>query len=78
LLLEEADPGTVDQVLNRLQGLLAERHFPGEECFPAGKLSISHGHVLCRDENRSYEEILAAADAALYEYKNQSKVENCR
>lgn len=70
VMLPESDQSTVNKTINKILQSIESYNFPGEECFPAHKLSISYGFTLFPGEAHHYQDLFKAADAALYSYKN--------
>jgi diguanylate cyclase (GGDEF)-like protein len=55
--------------VNAIQQKVEETYFPGAECFPSQKLTLSFGTVIYPDEAPCYETLIEAADQALYRNK---------
>lgn len=70
VLLRDADRAGAQIVINRVRQVLAERPMPGTDEF----VGISAGVAVHGLEGHSTEELLAAADAAMYGNKRERKV----
>lgn len=71
VLLPESDQTTVEKIVNGIIQSIESHHFPGEECFPDHKLSISYGFTLFPSDAHHYQDLFTAADQALYSYKKE-------
>ena len=68
----------VDGVAARAESLVklvSEHHFPAQEKQPLGNLTVSAGYATFPEDGRSLEELVAAADRALYAAKHAGR--NC-
>jgi diguanylate cyclase (GGDEF)-like protein len=70
LILRDADRTGARVVVNRLRDLLAEERIPTA---PEARLSVSVGVAIFGEEGTSSEELLAAADDAMYADKRSRK-----
>jgi diguanylate cyclase (GGDEF)-like protein len=59
----------INETVERIQNLLSTYPFPGEECFPQKKLSISLGVVSFPEHATSFDELLEKVDQNLYQNK---------
>jgi diguanylate cyclase (GGDEF)-like protein len=59
----------IHETVARIQNLIATYPFPGEECFPQKKLSISLGVVCFPEHATSFDELLEKVDQKLYQNK---------
>lgn len=59
----------IDQFCDEITRRLGQNHFPGEECFPNGTISLAYGSALYPDQVTHYEGLIAAADQMLYRNK---------
>lgn len=75
VLLRDADRAGAQIVINRVRHVLAERPLPGA---PGTCVSVSAGVAVYGPEGRSTDELLAAADAAMYRNKRERKVSVAR
>jgi diguanylate cyclase (GGDEF)-like protein len=71
LILPESDQATVKKIIANIIQTIDSSHFPGEECFPDRKLSISYGFTFFPSGARNYQDLFTAADQALYRYKRE-------
>lgn len=71
VLLPEANQVTVESIIENIQQSIDSYNFPGEECFPNHKLSISYGYSIFPDDAPNYHDLFATADQALYNYKKE-------
>lgn len=71
VLLPESDKTSVKKVITQIIDSIETHHFPGEECFPDNKLSISYGFSLFPNDALSYQDLFTIADQALYSYKKE-------
>jgi diguanylate cyclase (GGDEF)-like protein len=62
-------PQHFNETSEQIQSLLATYPFPGEECFPQKKLSISLGVVSFPEHATSFDELLEKVDQQLYQNK---------
>lgn len=69
VVLPQSAPDSADQILTRIFNLVEETHFPGEECFPQQKLSLSSGVVSFPEQGTTYERIMRLVDQKLYQNK---------
>ncbi len=72
VLLPRTDPEQAFQVASKLQSMVEQTRFPGGEGQPGGALTISIG-VASLHEGETGAELLARADAALYEAKSRGR-----
>lgn len=70
VILRDADRAGAQVVVNRLRGMLAAEVLPGA---PDRTLSVSAGVALFGEDGITSEELLAAADAAMYSDKENRK-----
>jgi diguanylate cyclase (GGDEF)-like protein len=66
LLLETKGKNEAVAVAERLKGLVEWCKFPNGELQPGGKVTVSIGVSCCPDDGTTVEELIQAADAALY------------
>ena len=66
LLLETKGKNEAVAVAKRLKGLVEWCKFPNEDLQPGGKVTVSIGVSCCPDDGTTVEELIQAADAALY------------
>lgn len=71
VMLTESDQTTVKNFLSKIIQSIESFNFPGEECFPDHKLTISYGHTLFPGNALHYQDLFTAADQALYQYKKE-------
>lgn len=71
IMLPESDQTTVEKTIAKIMLAIESYDFPGEECFPGHKLSISYGFTLFPSDARHYQDLFMAADQALYRYKKE-------
>lgn len=71
VFLPEANQVTVESIIDNIQQSIDSYNFPGEECFPSHKLSISYGYSIFPDDAHNYHDLFATADQALYNYKKE-------
>lgn len=71
VLIPEANQVTVKSIIDNIQQSIDSYNFPGEECFPSHKLSISYGYSIFPDDAHNYHDLFAVADQALYNYKKE-------
>lgn len=71
ILMPLANESIIEEIIDRINNAIEEKHLPGAECFPSHKLTISFGFVNYPDDATTYENLLIAADRALYRYKNR-------
>lgn len=71
VLLPESNQSTVKKVITKIIESIESHHFPGEECFPDNKLSISYGFSIFPDDAIHYQDLFTIADRALYNYKKE-------
>ena len=62
-------PEDIQETIEQIQNSLAAYPFPGEECFPQKKLSISLGVVCFPEHATSFDELLEKVDQKLYQNK---------
>ena len=67
--LPRAGQKEVDQFCDGVTQRLQQNHFPREECFPNGTISLAYGSVFYPDQVTHYEGLVAAADEMLYRNK---------
>ena len=72
VILRDADRAGAKIVINRLRATLEKAQLPGA---PERKLSVSAGVALFGEDGLSSEELLAAADAAMYSDKQSRKAQ---
>ncbi|MDA8422526.1 MAG: GGDEF domain-containing protein [Nitrospiraceae bacterium] len=73
LLLESVDKEQAVAVAERLKGMVDWCKFPKEQTQPNGKLTVSIGVSCFPDDGTTPEEILQAADEALYRAKKEGR-----
>lgn len=71
IMLPESGQSTVEKTIAKIIHAIESHNFPGEECFPGHKLSISYGFTLFPSDARYYQDLFTAADQALYRYKKE-------
>lgn len=71
VLLPESGQTDVEKTIKKIVQSIESYNFPGEECFPDHKLSISYGFTLFPGNARHYQDLFTAADQALYRYKKE-------
>ncbi len=69
LMLPGSERATVEKTIDAIMQAIESYNFPGEECFPNHKLSISYGFTFFPSEARNYQDLFTAADKKLYLYK---------
>lgn len=72
VVLPEADRRTIEAIINNIIQSIDSFNFPGEECFPNQKLSLSYGFSVFPDDARYYQDLFTTADHALYNYKKEN------
>lgn len=72
LVLPEVNRTTIETIINNIIQSIDSYNFPGEECFPNHKLSISYGFSIFPDDARYYQDLFTTADHALYSYKREN------
>lgn len=70
VILREADRVGAQIVMNRVNGMLAGERLPGA---PNAELTVSMGVALSGEDGTTPEELLSAADQAMYEQKRARK-----
>lgn len=73
IMLPESNQTTVEKTITKIMQAIESYNFPGEECFPDHKLSISYGYTLFPSDARHYQDLFTAADQALYRYKKRAQ-----
>lgn len=71
VLIPEANQAMVESVIDNILQSIDSYNFPGEECFPCNKLSISYGFSIFPDDAHNYQNLFTTADQALYNYKKE-------
>lgn len=71
IMLPESNQTTVEKTIAKIIRAVESYNFPGEECFPDHKLTISYGYTLFPDNALNYQDLFTAADQALYRYKKE-------
>jgi len=71
IMLPESSLTTVEKTINNIIQTIESSDFPGEECFPDHKLTISYGFTLFPGDAQNYQDLFSAADQALYRYKKK-------
>ncbi len=74
IYVEKATEKSESQTIQKIQELIEERHFTGEECFPPKKLTLSYGSVNYPDYAVTFEELMEKADQELYHHKKAFKL----
>lgn len=69
LLLVSVSPPEVESILQRVHRHIEEESFPGEECFPNRKLTLSHGYVFVPEGTAPSDNLFREADRLLYQSK---------
>lgn len=73
VVLPETSVAGVIPLAERIRKSIEDTAFPGEEILPTGKLTVSLGVAVFPDHASTAEEIVAAADKALYRAKKKGK-----
>lgn len=73
LLLPATGKAEAFTLAERLRQAIEEESFPGEEALPGGQMSISLGVATYPEDGHTLQELLAAADLALYRAKEQGR-----
>ncbi len=71
VLVPESNQTIVESTINKINLSIESNLFPGEECFPENKLSISYGFSLFPNDARNYQALFTTADQSLYKYKRE-------
>lgn len=71
IMLPESNQTTVEKTIAKIIRAVESYNFPGEECFPDHKLTISYGYTLFPDNALNYQDLFTTADQALYRYKKE-------
>lgn len=71
IMLPESNQTEVEKSIYKIVQSIESYNFPGEECFPGQKLSISYGFTIFPSEAHHYQDLFTAADQALYRYKKE-------
>ena len=69
ILMPHASQNDLDQLINQIHQALANEPFPGEDCFPNRKLSITCGSELYCGGKATYDSLLSSIDQTLYKFK---------
>lgn len=69
IMLPGSERALVEKTIATIIQAIESYNFPGEECFPNHKLSISYGFAFFPSEARNYRDLFTAADKELYRYK---------
>ena len=69
LMLPGPDRATAEKTIAKIMQAIESYNFPGEECFPGHKLSISYGATFFPSKAGNYQDLFTAADKELYRYK---------
>lgn len=71
IMQPESNQTIIERTITKIIKAIESSNFPGEECFPDHKLTISYGHTLFPDNALNYQDLFTSADQALYRYKKE-------
>lgn len=75
IIMVNTEPAEAGEAAERLRGKIEATDFPREEIQPGEELTVSAGYACCPKDGQSYEELIEAADRAMYQAKEEGK--NC-
>lgn len=73
IIMVNTDPDEAEEAAERLRREVEDRSFDREEIQPGGDLTVTVGFACCPRDGESYEELIEAADEALYRAKRAGK-----
>lgn len=73
VIMVNADAREARELAERLRRRIEDRAFPDEDVQPGEELTVSAGLATCPRDGSAYEELIEAADEALYRAKRQGK-----
>ncbi len=73
IIMVNTGPEEAEEAAERLRRKIEARHFPREEIQPGDDLTVSVGFACCPRDGQAYQELIEAADEALYAAKRQGK-----
>lgn len=73
IIMVNTAPEEAREAAERLRKQVEDRAFPREEIQPGGDLTVSVGYACCPRDGDRYQELIEAADEALYDAKRSGK-----